>query len=86
MTNAVAPVALGKSSRGGLVESRVQRVLAATKVLSPELYELFDRRFLRGQSDALVCQDLGLSSDQFQARNAELMRTLAKTLPQGAMA
>ena len=64
-----------------LLDSRMQRVLTAVNVLSPELRDLFNRIFLRGETDEAASCALGLTPPEFQARQENLMRSLTRLLP-----
>jgi hypothetical protein len=78
----VEAVSIGHDAREkALLDSRMQRVLAAVNVLSPELRDLFTRIFLRGETDEAASCELGLSPPEYQDRHQNLMRSLTRLLP-----
>lgn len=69
------------SAASALLESRVQRLLNASRLLSTELYDIFDRSFLKGQSEESIRHELGLTPEQYKERHQNLMRSFQKSMP-----
>jgi hypothetical protein len=77
----VAESPLTAPAPAALLQSRVQRLIGASRLLSEELYEIFDRSYLRGQSEEAIRRELGLTHAQYSERHQNLMRSFQNSMP-----
>ena len=64
-----------------LLESRVQHWINVSRLLPGDLYEIFERSFLRGQSEEAIQHELGLTTEQYTERHRNLMRSFRQSMP-----
>jgi hypothetical protein len=65
------------ASNAGLpVTSYATRLLAASGRLTEPSKTVFERLYIRGQQEDVVCHDLCLSSDEFAQIKSSVLRTL----------
>ncbi|MBY0464034.1 MAG: hypothetical protein K2W33_03735 [Burkholderiales bacterium] len=56
--------------------SYATRLLAASSRLSEPGRSLFERLFIRGESEEVICRELNLSADSFNQVRSSTLRTL----------
>jgi hypothetical protein len=63
-------------AEGGFMRSLLARMIATKNLLPDGMRHMFDALFVRGESDAQVAQDRGLSPEDFAKEKAAMMRSL----------